>query len=261
MELNVWQSALAEDMHVHSTFSDGLHSPVENIRQAEQVGLKRLCCVDHVRRDTAWLGDFVMEINRLKSASPLQIFSGIETKLLNQAGDLDMPDDVSGVDFVYVADHQFPLGNETFTPAQIKEMLAAERVTPAELFAALVEATANSLDRHPRIVIAHLFSILPKIGLSEEQVPEELIAELAAKTRATGAQLEVDERWKCPSARTVEIFMQAGVPIRFSTDSHRKEKIGLYKYNLALSEQLSGNRLAYQASCGADSYLQVRATA
>jgi putative hydrolase len=122
----------------------------------------------------------------LKAASPLQIFSGIETKLLNQAGDLDMPDNVDGVDFVYVADHQFPLGNETFTPAQVKEMLATERVTPAELFAALVEATANSLNRHPRIVIAHLFSILPKIGLSEEQVPENLIAELAAKAYATG---------------------------------------------------------------------------
>ncbi len=251
VELNFWQSALTEDMHVHSTFSDGLHSPAENIRQAEQLGLQRFCCVDHVRRDTTWLGEFVAEVNRLKATSPLQIFSGIETKLLNQAGDLDMPDNLAGVDFVYVADHQFPLGETTFTPSQIKEMLAENKITSAKLFTALVEATANSLDHHPRIVIAHLFSILPKIGLSEEQVPEELIAELAAKASAAGAQLEVDERWKCPSARTVEIFMQAGVPIRFSTDSHRKEKIGLYKYNLALSEQLSVGLLAYQASCAA----------
>jgi len=250
VERNFWQSALAEDMHVHSTFSDGLHSPAENIRQAEEVGLKRLCCVDHVRRDTAWLDDFVLEVNRLKAASPLQIFSGIETKLLNQSGELDMPEDVAGVDFVYVADHQFPLGNETFTPVQIKEMLADGSVSQDELFAALIEATTNALSRHPRIVIAHLFSILPKIGLSEEQVPENLIADLAAVTRAAGAQIEVDERWKCPSARTVEIFMQAGVPVRFSTDSHRKEKIGQYKYNLALSEQLSANTLSMPAGCG-----------
>jgi histidinol phosphatase-like PHP family hydrolase len=66
--LNFWQSALTEDMHVHSTFSDGLHSPAENIRQAEQVGLKRLCCVDHVRRDTEWLGDFVMEDKSVESS-------------------------------------------------------------------------------------------------------------------------------------------------------------------------------------------------
>ena len=238
-ELKIWQAPLLEDMHVHSTFSDGLHTPAENLHRAEEIGLRRLCCVDHVRRDTAWLGEFVREVDRLKAGTKLEIFSGIETKLLNQAGDLDMPDDVAGVDFIYVADHQFPLGHDTCSPMQVKEMLAAGTVTPLELYLALVESTANALRRHRRVVIAHLFSILPKVGLSEAEVPEDLIAGLAATAKATGAQLEVDERWKCPALRTVQIFQQAGVPIRLSTDSHRKEKIGQYKYNLALVEQLS----------------------
>ena len=238
VELKNERVTLLEDMHVHSTFSDGLHSPAENIQQAEASGLHRLCCVDHVRRDTTWLGDFASEISRLKANSTVQVFSGIETKLLNQAGDLDMPDEIGGIDFIYIADHQFPLGDTAYPPNQVKEMLASGTVTPLKLYRSLVEATGRALQRHRRVVIAHLFSILPKVGLSELEVPEELIAGLAQTAHATGAQLEVDERWKCPSLRTVEIFQQVGVPIRWSTDSHRKEKIGKYQYNLALAQAL-----------------------
>ena len=49
----------------------------------------------------------------------------------------------------------------------------------AEAIKRLCEATANALhatDRHP--LVAHLFSVLPKIGLDEAMVPEPLLAQL-----------------------------------------------------------------------------------
>jgi histidinol phosphatase-like PHP family hydrolase len=47
--------ALDEDFHVHSTFSDGESTLVENVRAARERALRTLCLVDHVRRDTARL--------------------------------------------------------------------------------------------------------------------------------------------------------------------------------------------------------------
>jgi histidinol phosphatase-like PHP family hydrolase len=50
--------ALDEDYHVHSTFSDGESSIVQNVRAARERGLRTLCLVDHVRRGTEWLPEF-----------------------------------------------------------------------------------------------------------------------------------------------------------------------------------------------------------
>ncbi|MFT7583509.1 MAG: putative metal-dependent phosphoesterase TrpH, partial [Myxococcota bacterium] len=49
---------LKEDMHVHSTWSDGKDTLEANIAMAGQRGLRRLACVDHVRADTSWVGAF-----------------------------------------------------------------------------------------------------------------------------------------------------------------------------------------------------------
>ena len=83
--------------------------------------------------------------------------------------------------------------------------------------------------RHP-LVLAHLFSILPKVGLSEDQVPDELLAELAAAAAATGTTVEISERWRCPSLRTLRAVRAAGAAIVCSTDSHLATRIGRYDY-------------------------------
>lgn len=92
-------------------------------------------------------------------------------------------------------------------------------------------------------MIAHLFSVLPKIGVREQDVPLELIERLAAATAAAGARIEVDERWRCPSARTLRPFVAAGVPLLLSTDSHRRESIGRYAHCAAVLRELTGTVL------------------
>ena len=53
--------------------------------------------------------------------------------------------------------------------------------------------------------------MLPKIGLDEAMVPEPLLAHLAKRIAHTGAMVEVNEKWSCPSARTVTALARAGV--------------------------------------------------
>jgi putative hydrolase len=219
-----------EDMHVHSTFSDGKHTVSENLAQAEMLGLARFACVDHVRIDSTYIPDFVAAVRRERNSRAMEIFIGVEAKILDGNGQLDLPSDLQGVDFIYAADHQFPLGDRCYKPREIRAQLEAGLLTTEQVIAALMDATLGVLHRYPRVVLAHLFSILPKIGLREAALPLDRLAELAWAAKCADAAIEIDERWRCPNARTLQVFRSAGVPILCSTDSHNRESIGVYGY-------------------------------
>jgi putative hydrolase len=228
-----------EDMHVHSTYSDGAGSVAENIVQAERAGLAAMTCVDHVRRDTGWVTAFAEEVRELGAGTDIELRSGIEAKILGTSGELDMPADTGGVDRIYAADHRVPLDEGPADPAAVRIAIAEGEADAEAVIESIVTATANAAGRHSNVVIAHLFSVLPKIGLDESAVPTDSLKRLAAAAAEAGASIEVDERWRCPSARTLRPFHDAGVPILLSTDSHSPETIGRYDYCLGVVEELA----------------------
>ena len=86
-----WQVPLDEDYHVHSTFSDGASTLAENVRAARERGLRTLCLVDHVRRDTSWLPAFTAAVARYRQQPGLHVLAGVEAKILDTSGQLDLP--------------------------------------------------------------------------------------------------------------------------------------------------------------------------
>jgi putative hydrolase len=265
--------ALDEDYHVHSVFSDGASTIDENVLAARERGLRTLCLADHVRRDTGWVGDFARAVWPLRALAGIHILAGVEAKILDRAGRLDLPASIDGIDLVLIADHQFPGDTGPVDPQVMRAALEAGEVSPLEVIACLVEATANAVQNvpsaavppaepgaappaapaavppaepgaappaapavgppaepgaAPRPLLAHLFSVLPKMGLDEAQVPGQLLGLLADRARQAGAVVEVNEKWGCPSARCLRAFRAAGVQIVASTDSHDCADIGIY---------------------------------
>ncbi len=219
-----------QDMHVHSTFSDGAHSLEENVAEAESLGLVELGCVDHVRVDTDWVPAYAAAVAALRERTEVRLQCGIEAKLLDTAGALDLPEPCPGVDAIYAADHQVPLADGPHHPREIRAALEDGAVSDEEIIEAIVASTAAAVQSHDGIVIAHFFSILPKVGIDESQVAREPLEALARAAAASGARIEVSERWRCPSVRTLRPFAERGVPILLSTDSHRRETIGRYEH-------------------------------
>jgi putative hydrolase len=222
--------ALNEDFHVHSTFSDGASTLTENVRAARERGLRTLCLVDHVRRDTAWVPDFADAVDQHRHQPGPRVLAGVEAKILDTSGQLDVPPDLTGIDLVLIADHQFPDEGGPVHPDEVRAALQDGTMTAVEAIERLCEATVNSLGSGFRPLLAHLFSVLPKIGLTEAMVPDPLLTHLAKRVAHAGAMIEVNEKWSCPSARTITALAGAGVSLVAGSDSHHCRDIGVYDF-------------------------------
>jgi len=232
---------LDEDWHVHSTFSDGVDTIDANIVAAAARGLQHLGCVDHVRRDTTYLPGYVAAVEEARASTPIALTIGIEAKILDAFGTLDLPEVPKAVDLIYVADHQFPGPDGPISPRIIREGIAAGERDRAGVLEQLASATIASMRRHASrqtLVLAHLFSIVPKMGLSEDDIPDDTLRAIAECAAATSTIIEVSERWRCPSARMIALCIASGVRMVASTDSHRSSDIAAWDYVRTRAEEV-----------------------
>lgn len=231
--------ALNQDHHVHSTFSDGRGTLLENIRAAEEAGLTTLGCVDHVRRDTSWTPSFAAAVARAQALTEVWLVCGVETKILDVEGRLDVPDHLGNVERVYIADHQVPWHDGPTAPWRMRRRLEDGSVSTEAFLRTLIGATASAVRRAQRCaVVAHLFSILPKVGLSEAQVDPAWLAPLIDAVLDTGTLVELDERWESPGLSTVRVLREAGVKLVASSDAHEPNAIGQYTWLRTVAEGL-----------------------
>jgi len=234
-------SELRGDHHVHSTFSDDAVSTIgQNVIAAVAAGLTELRLVEHVRADTAWLPDFTAAVAELDVPEGLVVHTGVEAKLLDASGALDLPPLPPGIDRVLIADHQFPGTDGPWSPRETSARLADGRLTADGALDLLVGATIHAVGRHPGNQLAHAFSILPKIGLEEAQLGEERLAAWAAACAATQTVVEINEKWDCPGPAALRAARAAGVALVASTDSHEAGDVGRYERVVRLLEALEG---------------------
>ena len=218
------------DLHTHSSRTDGTDSLEALADAAAAVRLHTWGVSDHVRADTTWLPEYVAAVRSLQREG-LTIRCGVEAKMLDDVGRLDLPARLPQLDYLLVADHQVPGADGPVHPAKAAEAIALGRTTASALIEQLVLATTAAVRASPMpAIVAHLFSVLPKCGLDERDVPADLVAELAAACLEVDAAVEVNEKWRCPSALTLERLQQAGVRLVAGSDAHRASDVGRFDY-------------------------------
>jgi putative hydrolase len=224
---------LLGDHHVHSTFSDdAVSSLAENIAAAAAAGLTTLRCVDHVRASTTWVPEFAAAV----AAEPtrgLRVLMGVETKLMSVAGDLDLPPGLGEMP-VLIADHQFPGTDGPWSPTATVE----RRLLASDAVDLLITAYVNAMRATANAQLAHPFSILPKIGLSESDLSDEHLRLWASTAAETGTWIEVNEKWACPQPRALRAAIAAGATLVASTDAHIATDVGRYSAVATLLEGL-----------------------
>jgi len=222
------------DHHVHSTWSDdAVSTTCANLAAARDAGLASVRMVDHVRTSTTYVPEFLAEVAALPPVEGLEVLTGVEAKILDASGRLDVPDDLvvgaGGVDRVLIADHQFPGPDGPWSPRRTLEEI--ERgLSAQDALGILVEATVRAMERAGRGQLAHVFSLLPKIGLTEADLTDSHVDAVAQAAVRTGTTVEVNEKWRCPGPRVVRAFAAAGVTLVGSTDSHEASSVGRYSW-------------------------------
>jgi putative hydrolase len=232
---------LNEDHHVHSTFSDGRGTVLEMAEKARDMGLRELGFADHVRRSSDWLESYVEAIAKAQAQVPeVKLRVGVEAKMLDRLGTIDMPDLPKGIDRVIIADHQIPGYAKPIHPKLVRRGIEAGLLRPETVIERLVESTRLAILQCPRpVIVGHLFSILPKAGIQADSVDPAVVDPLLEACLEHGARIEIDERWSCPSLAIARRALAAGVEVIASSDSHVVAAVGRYRYVRALSEELA----------------------
>lgn len=211
---------MTQDMGVHATFSDGASTIEENVAEAERIGLLELDCVERVRADTQWVPAYVAAIRDRRKRTPIVLRCAVEVEILDIYGCLDLPAELDGIDAVYAASHQAPSPDGPMNPRSTRERVEAGELDPQLVLRWIVSGTIAALCRHEHLVIAHLFSVLPGLGLDERDLPPDLIDSLAIAAAESDARIVVDEYWRCPTVRTLQPFLRHGVPLLLGSGIH-----------------------------------------
>lgn len=222
------------DHHVHSTWSDGAGSTTwANLAAARDAGLTGVRMVDSVRASSTWVPEFLAEVAALPRIEGLDVLTGVEATILDASGRLDLPGDLvvgdGGVDRVLIADHRFPGPDGPWSPRRTRAEID-RGLHPQDALDILVTATVRAMEQAPRAQLAHLFSLLPGIGLHESALSDDHLGAIASTAVRTGTTVEVNEKWRCPGPRVVLAFACAGVTLVGSTDSSDASTVGRWSW-------------------------------
>ena len=136
---------LAQDFHVHSTFSDDAVSSLrDNIAAAAERGLTVVRLTEHVRSTTTWVPEFVAAVAAEPVPDGLTVLTGVEAKILDLSGALDLPADIEGIDAIVMADHQFPGPAGPWTPDYTRARIAAG-LAPVDALELLISALVAAM--------------------------------------------------------------------------------------------------------------------
>lgn len=236
---------IAQDLHVHSVWSDGKNTPEEIAQAALEKGIERLgfsdhgyapydedCCMKRGART-----DYQREIGRLKDryAGRLEILCGVEQGLFS-----DEPTD--GYDYVIGAVHYLKIGDKYLTVDWKKELLLeAAGLLGGDMYAA-AELYYEQLSRVPEIpgcgLIAH-FDLIRKLNRNGELFDESCPRYRAAWQKAadrllesglpfeinTGAVSRGYQTDPYPSAEIIAYLAERGARLVLSSDSNSRDTL------------------------------------
>lgn len=86
------------DWHIHTNLVDGESNLYENIEQAVENGLELIAITEHVRRHPTYNFDnYVENVEKAKEIykDKIEILTGVEAKIININGDIDIKDEMA----------------------------------------------------------------------------------------------------------------------------------------------------------------------
>jgi putative hydrolase len=208
---------LKVDFQIHTTFTDGSHAPQEIIAAAEDQGLKAIAFTEHIRSDSTYYPEFIAHIDQLRSKSSLDIFVGVETKVLDEKGSLDIsPADQKRAQIILGSVHRINDNGALIHPRDLGEekTLAKE----FQLSMAMVNAGAIDVLAHPLGMGLRMFNVFSKDNLTQ----------LIKRIAETDIAFELSGKYTQPLflKEIIELCYRYDPVVSIGSDVHKIEELG-----------------------------------
>jgi histidinol phosphatase-like PHP family hydrolase len=213
---------ILSDLHNHSTFSDGINTCEELIEQAISLGLQRIGLVEHVRRNSEWVPDFIDSVKRLQERyeGVIQIVTGLEAKALTYSGELDLNDKWRDkVDYILGAIHRIPSGSNQFYSADDKSL------NKDKVYEDWLSTMEGMLKNDMVDIIAH-----PAAELINYKIPldDKTIIMLCDLGERFGKVFEVNIKHNVPVQEFLTRLVNKEIHLSIGSDSHSIVEQQLY---------------------------------
>lgn len=205
------------DLHVHTSWTDGVNTVSEMYDQAVFVNLGVILFSEHVRKTSAdWFREFVKEVRDLPDKS-CQALVGMETKIMDHNGNLDCTSEmISQCDLVVGSVHSFP----SFGSIKecVKSLPGEEAVRIEHELACLILENDNvDIIGHPFGMCYRHFNVQPD---------EALMRSLIEKAGKENKTFEINGHYHDDPWMLIGLCMEYGTSMSLGSDAHRTGDVG-----------------------------------
>ena len=207
------------DFHIHTNQTDGDSSIEEYIERAIELGLKEIAFTEHVRKSSKWYNSFTERVQRIRKnfADKLNIFYGIEAKVLDLDGNIDAEAEmISNSEIVVGSVHRYPNGKNRYF--NFKDLSVEDAAKMEFEFAcALLKNPSVNILGHPGGVFERQF---------QKDFPNNFYMEIIKKANYFNKVIEINSRYLKNPKDFFKLCKMFNPLISFGSDAHNVEELG-----------------------------------
>lgn len=237
---------LIGDFHTHTTYTHGTSTIEENVKKAQELGLKAIAITEHSYQSKYHIkhGDLDKmraDIESIKNKYDIKILLGIEANLISRNGDIDISDEeLNSLDLVVLGFHKMtkvkPL---EFFKFVLPNLLRKKPIN--KQIERNTQAYLNAIEKHRINILAHL-------NYAGCYVDCERIAKVC---KEKGIYIELNGKRINFSKSDIDKMVKTGVQFIIDSDAHDINSVGknhrafnlIEKYNIPLNQIVNLNKM------------------
>lgn len=237
---------LIGDFHTHTTYTHGTSTIEENVKKAQELGLKAIAITEHSYQSKYHIkhGDLDKmraDIESIKNKYDIKVLLGIEANLISRNGDIDISDEeLKNLDLVILGFHKMTKVKPQEFFKFVLPNLLRKKPTKKQI-ERNTQAYLNAIEKHRINIIAHL-------NYAGCYVDCERIAK-ACKEK--GIYIELNGKRINFSKSDIDKMVKTGVQFIIDSDAHDINSVGknhrafnlIEKYKIPLKQIVNLNKM------------------
>jgi len=204
------------EYHIHSLFSDGIHSIEDILHRAMLNRLSGVIFTDHVQTETTWFNEYIKSIEKNRP-NDMKVYIGCEAKILDINGAMDLSLEIRNKSEVILGSvHSFRdlEGSGTSFHRLSEKELAYQEF-----------CLACSIIQYGKVdVLAHPGGMYQRIW--NKPFPKEYVTELIKLCAKHKVAIEINSAYNKDIPGFINICKEINPKISLGSDCHSREVVG-----------------------------------